>query len=161
MVTRENVTINEKSFESGIVTFAPTSMAFSLDKKYSSFKTCIGIDKNVDDGGPACDNTKEKMKFQVLGDGVILKMNEKSWFTKNSEEDASCFEIEVGKVSVLELRSQYHSNLQQCGMAVWADAAVFRKGMFYYNRNNNHINGHYNSKCINNSKCLVIISTIS
>ena len=127
-------------------------MAFSLDKKYSRFKTCIGIDKNVDYGGPACDNTKERMKFQVLGDGVVLKMNEKKWLTKNSEEDASCFEIDVGKVSVLELRSHYQTNLQLCGMAVWADAAVFRKGMSYCNRNYKH-NGH----CIIFQNGLIII----
>ena len=113
-------------------------MAFSLDKKYSWFKTCFGVNKNTEDGSPACDSTKERIKFQVVGDGVILKMNEKSWLTKNSEEDASCFEFEVGGVSVLELRSQYQTNFQSCGLAVWADAAVFRKGMFYFNRNCNH-----------------------
>ena len=132
-------------------------MAFSLDKKYSRFKTCLGIDKNSDDGSPTCDNTKEKMKFQVLGDGVILKMDEKNWLTKNSKEDASCFEIEIGKVSVLELRSQYHTNLLRCGRAVWADATVFRKGMSYCNRNYNHLSGQ---KWIDNSNCLVVISMI-
>ena len=134
IATQENVTINGNEFESGTVTFVPTSMAFSLDKKYRVLKTCIAAAKNNEDGAPSCDNEKQDIKFQVLGDDIPLKMNGKRWFTKSLEEDATCLEIEVGNVSVLELQSQYQTNIQPCGLALWTDAAVFPKGMIYYNK---------------------------
>ena len=100
-------------------------------------KTCLGAAKNNEDGTPDCDNEKQDIKFQILGDGIPLKINGKSWFTKRSREDATCFEIEISNVSVLELRSQYQTNLQPCGLAIWSDTAVFPNGMIYDNR-------HYN-----------------
>ena len=134
IATQANITINGKDFESGLVTFVPTLMAFLLDKKYRMLKTCIAAAKNTEDGAPACDNEKQDIKFQILGDNIPLKMNEKIWFTKSSKEDATCLEIEISNVSVLELRSQYQTNLQPCGLAVWTDTDVFPKGMIYHDK---------------------------
>ena len=134
IATNENITINGKEFESGLITFVPTSMAFSLDKKYTMLKACIATTISTEPGAPACGNKKQDIKFQVLGDGNPLKLNEKSWFTKIFKDDATCLEIEVGNVSVLELRSQYQTNLQPCGLAVWTDTDVFPKGMIYHDK---------------------------
>ena len=121
-----NITVNGITFERGIFTLSPTMMTFSLDKKYSLFKACVG---QPEDNDPNCSNEKGKIKFQVLGDGVPFKLNEKSWITNDVERNATCMRFGVGHLSMLELRSQHKSHAQPCRLSVWADAALFPKGI--------------------------------
>ena len=106
-------------------------MAFSLDRKYSFFKACIG--KPEDN---YCSNGKEKIKFQVLGNGVPYKLNGKSWMTKANDEKATCLIVGVGNVSMLELRTQHESYSHPCKYSAWANAALFLKGMLSYRKSN-------------------------
>ena len=89
-VTQENVIINGKTFELGMVDFAPSSMKFTLEKKYSTFKACFGVAKKTEDDNANCRKEKEGIKFQVLGDGIPFKMNGKNWLTKTEPIRPNC-----------------------------------------------------------------------
>ena len=128
--TQDNIIINGKSFEFGIVDFAPSSMKFSLEKKYNMFKACFGVTKSAEYDDANCGKQKEGTKFQVLVDGIPFKMNGKNWLTKTFDADPSCVYVRVGNASMLELRSQYQAHRHICGASIWADAAVFSKGIF-------------------------------
>ena len=128
-VTQENVIINGKTFELGMVDFAPSSMKFTLEKKYNTFKACLGVAKKTEHDNANCRKEKEGIKFQVLGDGIPFKLNGKNWLTKTFDIDPSCILVGVSNVSMLELRSQYQAHYHSCGAPIWADAAVFLKGM--------------------------------
>ena len=104
-------------------------MKFTLEKKYNKFKACFGVAKKPEYDDANCGKEKEGIKFQVLGDSIPFKMNGKNWLTKTYDADPSCILVGIGNVSMLELRSQYQAHSHHCGAPIWADAAVFLKGM--------------------------------
>ena len=95
------------------------------------FKACFGVTKKPEYHDANCGKEKEGIKFQVLGDGIPFKMNGKNWLTKTFDADPSCILVGVGNVSMLELRSQYQAHSHFCGAPIWAEVAVFSKGMLY------------------------------
>ena len=124
-----NITINGKKFGTAFTTLSPTSMAFSLHRKYSFFKTCLGVANSSTYSEASYGNKKGSTKFQILGDGVPFKINGRNWLTKEDNQNATCLLIGVGHVKMLELRSQSHD--RKCGASAWVDAAVFLKGMSF------------------------------
>ena len=89
---------------------------------------CIGISKETTED-KNCGVKSGDAKFRVLGDGKTLKINGDKWTTKDFSEDAACFQLDIGNVSILELETKYRSHVTTCAYSTWANAAVALKGM--------------------------------
>ena len=124
----EKLMINGITFQSQFFAHPPTSMAFELHRKYNYFKACFDVLNTPDNDNQICDQEEEKMKFQVLGDGVPIKMNTKRWMTVAVKQAPYCFMAKVGNVSMLELRHQRQSHVSSCELVALVDAKVFLKG---------------------------------
>ena len=124
----ENLIINGITFRSRSFTHPPISMAFELHRKYDYFKACFDVINDSDNDDQTCDEESGKMKIQVLGDGVPIKMNTKRWMTVSIKQNPYCFMAKVGNVSMLELRYQRQFHVSSCGLVALVDAKVFLKG---------------------------------
>ena len=103
---------------------------FRLDYKYTSFKAKVGVSKETI-SNQKCNDERGAVKFQVLGDGIPLMINEQNWTTKEDTQSATNIQIYVGNVAILELKAEHQSNVPTCAFSVWAEAAVFAKGNSY------------------------------
>ena len=130
---KENLTINGISFLKRSSRQPPSSMAFTLHRKYSYFKACFGVANDLDSGEGKCDNGNEKIKFQVIVDEVPIKINGTIWITIDMTKNPHCFLAGVGNVNMVEIRTQHQSLPNSCGLTALIDAAVFPKGKNYTN----------------------------
>ena len=126
-----NLTVNGISFQKRSFKQPPSKMAFSLHRKYSHFKSCFGASNDPDGAGQNCDNENGKIKFQVSADEVPIKINEKIWITTDMTKSPVCFLVGVGNVNVVEIKIQYHSHPNSCGLMALIDSAVFPKSKYY------------------------------
>ena len=129
----EEIDINGDIFVHGIVAPAPSHITFKLEYRYQFLKTCVGVSTTLEsDNKCHSANNKATVKFRILGDGQTLKMDgSQTWIEKGFDQEATCFQISVGHISLLELATQQHpssENKDECVFSTWADAAVIPKG---------------------------------
>ena len=125
-VSANGILINGIQFRRGVVVHSPSRLMFRLDYKYISFKARIGVSTETRDI-QNCNTEKGIVKFQVLGDGRILKINGKNLIAKKDTQNATDIQIGVGDVKILELETQHEFHLRSCALSAWAEAAVFVK----------------------------------
>ena len=118
----ENLKINGKLFSKGIMTKAPSRIEFRMNNQYRTFKACVGVSKEPESN---CNHAETKTLFSIVGDKLNLKVNGSKWITKDPTQDPTCFQLGIGNVSFLEL----HTHGIGCGLSIWANAAVFLKGV--------------------------------
>eukprot|EP00746_Dinoflagellata_sp_MGD_P046984 gnl/MRDRNA2_/MRDRNA2_215837_c0_seq1.p1 gnl/MRDRNA2_/MRDRNA2_215837_c0~~gnl/MRDRNA2_/MRDRNA2_215837_c0_seq1.p1 ORF type:complete len:384 (+),score=62.85 gnl/MRDRNA2_/MRDRNA2_215837_c0_seq1:220-1371(+) len=115
------ITVKEHTFAKGIVMHAPGAAAFTLKKKYDTFKTCLGFSQ--DKLHPGCGIEQGEARFRVLGDSKVLY----HWSFLRASADQNCISVSVKGVKTLRLETGINGKCDACGYATWISPQLTAK----------------------------------
>lgn len=104
------------TYDNAVLAHAPSRVVYDIERKYSTFSACAGLDDSVHEGGLKCG---DGVDFSVFGDGgaLLWKHHQKGG------EAATCFDVNVRDQRKITLQA---SNVMDssCDEAEWVNAKL-------------------------------------
>ena len=112
------MTVAGRMFVRGLGTGAPARIGLTLDGKYATFESCVGVD------GGTVPHDKSTLVFEIWADGK--KLWESGPITRSDDPVQARVDIRGAKLLELVTRDVATKNAENANWADWAEAALIR-----------------------------------